>query len=55
VTTIRRLDPHDDAEFAAFHAAYAAASDFGRRYPDTWPLAEFVIPFRRESPASSCP
>jgi GNAT superfamily N-acetyltransferase len=51
VVTIRRLDPHDDAEFAAFHAAYAAASDFGRPHADTWPLAEFVVPFRRTSPA----
>jgi GNAT superfamily N-acetyltransferase len=47
VVTIRRLDPHDDAEFAAFHAAYAAASDFERPYADTWPLAEFVVGFRR--------
>jgi GNAT superfamily N-acetyltransferase len=49
VVTIRRLDPHDDAEFAAFHAAYAAANDFERPHADTWPLAEFVVPFRRES------
>jgi hypothetical protein len=49
VVTIRRLDPHDDAEFAAFHAAYAAANDFERPYAETWPLAEFVVPFRRES------
>jgi GNAT superfamily N-acetyltransferase len=47
--TMRRLDPHDEAEFAAFHAAYAAANDFERPYADTFPLAEFVIPFRRES------
>lgn len=47
MVTIRRLDPHDDAEFAAFHAAYAAASDFERPYADTWPLAEFVVSFRR--------
>lgn len=44
---IRRLDPHDDAEFAAFHAAYAAANDFGRSDADTWPLEESVVSFRR--------
>jgi GNAT superfamily N-acetyltransferase len=51
VVTIRRLDPQDDAEFAAFHAAYAAASDFERPHADTWSLAEFVVPFRRTSSA----
>lgn len=49
MVTIRRLNPYDDAEFAAFHAAYAAANDFERSHTDTFPLAEFVIPFRRES------
>lgn len=50
MVSIRRLDPHDDAEFAAFHAAYAAANDFGRPYSDTWTLPEMSISFRRESP-----
>jgi GNAT superfamily N-acetyltransferase len=52
VVTIRRLDPYDDAEFAAFHAAYAAASDFERPHSDTFPLAEYVVPFRRTSPST---
>lgn len=49
MVTIRRLNPYDDAEFAAFHAAYAAANDFERPYAETWPLAELVVPLRRES------
>ncbi len=49
MVTIRRLDPHDDAEFAAFHAAYVAANDYERPYAESWPLAEFVVPFRRQS------
>jgi GNAT superfamily N-acetyltransferase len=50
VLSIRRLDPHDDAEFAAYHAAYAAANDFERPYSDTFALAEAVVAFRRQSP-----
>jgi GNAT superfamily N-acetyltransferase len=52
VFSIRRLDPHDDAEFAAFHAVYAAANAFERPYSDTWTLAESVVAFRRESPTT---
>jgi GNAT superfamily N-acetyltransferase len=50
VLSIRRLDPHDDAEFAAFHAVYAAANEYERPYSDTWTRPEFVVAFRRESP-----
>lgn len=46
--SIRRLDPYDDAEFAAFHAVYAAANDFENPYSATWTLAESVVGFRRE-------
>jgi GNAT superfamily N-acetyltransferase len=52
VLSIRRLDPHDDAEFAAFHAVYAAANDFERPNSDTWTLAESVVTFRRVSPTA---
>jgi len=51
VLTIHRLDPYDDAEFATFHAAYAEANDFERPYSDTWRPAEFMVAFRRDSPA----
>ena len=47
--TIRRLNPYDDAEFAAFHAAYAAADSFERPYSATWSIEELVVPFRRKS------
>lgn len=47
--TIRRLNPYDDAEFAAFHAAYAAADSFERPYAATWSIEELVVPFRRKS------
>jgi GNAT superfamily N-acetyltransferase len=50
VLTIRRLDPQDDAEFDAFHAAYAEANEFERPYADTWTRAEAVVAFRRQSP-----
>ncbi len=46
--SIRRLDPHDDAEFAAFHAVYAAANDFENPCSSTWTFAESVVGFRRE-------
>ncbi|HKE71520.1 MAG TPA: GNAT family N-acetyltransferase [Nocardioidaceae bacterium] len=46
--TIRRLNPYDDAEFAAFHAAYNAADSFERPHAATWSIEELVIPLRRK-------
>jgi len=47
---IRRLDPHDDAELARFHAIGDAAERFERPYAANWTLEELRIELTEDDP-----
>ena len=47
---IRRLDPHDDVEFARFHAIGDAAERFERPYAANWTLDELRIELTDDDP-----
>jgi RimJ/RimL family protein N-acetyltransferase len=47
---IRRLDPHDDAELARFHAIGDAAERFERPYAANWTLDELRIELTDDDP-----
>lgn len=47
---IERLDPHDPAAMAEWHATYQAANSFGLDYPSPWMLEEMRADLQADRP-----
>lgn len=47
---VRRLNPHDDAELARFHAVTDAAERFERTYASNWTLEELRVELLEDDP-----